>query len=328
LKNRDLSADALKAFAIFAVVFIHSSHLLSGESELSKYLIWVFRAGVPIFIILWAYFLESSLLKKTSYYVYIKLKFTHLLIIFLFWSLLYFFITVNWQELTIKSLITKYWTGVGWAGQYYFIVLFQLLIFYPLIRKIYDIKELLVVTIFLSILIYVYYGYGYIQLPAVLKLMGDRPFFLWLPYVFCGIHMARNPAFKIPVLFSLLIVFIAIEYSILNTLHKPHSAYIIPSVLISSIIFTVAVFRIPLKLSTGGKTGRLISYIGQNTMTLFVVNPLLILFLSPFFKPVKNIRGSEIFELSMTFLSAIIIFGIALFIAALINRTRWKGIIN
>jgi hypothetical protein len=55
--RRAFAPDALKAFAIFGVIYIHCRNL-AGESPPIEILGEIFRISVPLFIIIWAYFQE------------------------------------------------------------------------------------------------------------------------------------------------------------------------------------------------------------------------------------------------------------------------------
>ncbi len=81
--------------------------------------------------------------------------------------------------------------GYGWSGQYYSLILFQLLLLYPILRKVYDHKVLrYLVLAFLGVL-YLIYVYGFEFVPPLIKKFGRLPFLFWLPYVFAGIALAR-----------------------------------------------------------------------------------------------------------------------------------------
>src|SRR6187431_1122595 len=102
--NRSISADLIKSIAIFGVVFIHGSALFGSTSHFSEILCSLFRFGVPCFIIIFAYFFETSFAKKTNQeqkeYIYSRLK--HLFIVFFLWSTLYFLMLVDWKDLTFQ----------------------------------------------------------------------------------------------------------------------------------------------------------------------------------------------------------------------------------
>src|SRR6187402_786696 len=134
--NRSIAADLIKSISIFGVVFIHGSTLFGYASYLTEMLRSLFRFCVPCFMIVFAYFYEISYAKKTNQerkaYTYSRLK--HLFVVFFLWSTFYFLMLVDWKDLTFQQLITKHFSGYGFAGQYFFIILFQIIVLFPLLR--------------------------------------------------------------------------------------------------------------------------------------------------------------------------------------------------
>lgn len=196
--NRSFSIDFLKAVVIFGVVFIHGASCLGCGSEFSDFMRKIFRFGVPCFIVIWAYFVEKSLITKDKpqQYKYLKKRFVHLIIVFLFWSLLHFFLTADLQGLTLTKIITMHLSGYGWAGQYFFIILFQLIMLFPLFRMLYVNKVLRYTIYLLSGLLYFIYAYAG-DLPNFVDKLGDRPFVFWIPYVFIGMTLAQGKIVKL-----------------------------------------------------------------------------------------------------------------------------------
>jgi len=190
--SRSVSIDIIKAAAIFGVVFIHSAGLLGCESAVSNWFHSLFRFGVPCFVVVWAYFVEKSLMTKDRprQVQYLWKRFVHLFLVFMLWSMLYFLISVDWAMLTMIKLVTTHFSGFGWAGKYYFIVLFQLLMLFPIIRWIYERKNLtLIVT---GVLVVLYFVCAYLRLPSLIDSLGYRLFIYWIPYVFVGMWLART----------------------------------------------------------------------------------------------------------------------------------------
>jgi len=326
--NRSISADIIKAVSIFGVVFIHGSDLFGSNSNFQLYTSNFFRFCVPCFIIIWAYLFEKSYQKKENKdrNKYILTKFIHLLTVFFIWSCLYFLNLVNWETITLPKLVTTHFSGYGWAGQYFFIILFQLLLLFPLIRIMQQYKLLHVPLIILLILIYVYFGYFYNTIPDSIKKLGDRPFVFWLPYVFIGISMANQKIKKISIYNALILLLIPIESFVLQYFDCEHDAYITPGVLLASVLFTVAMLQNNMVIKSERITN-FISFIGKNTMTIFVVNPLIIMLLSSII-PEKIFQNSTLWQLFLPFLSSFIVLCICLLVSVLINKSKLDGILN
>lgn len=326
--NRSISADLIKVVSIFGVVFIHGSGLFGSNSGFQLYTSNFFRFCVPCFIIIWAYLFEKSYQKKryNERAKYLSSKFIHLFTVFFIWSCLYFLNLVNWDTITLIKVVTTHFSGYGWAGQYFFIILFQLLLLFPLIRILQQYKLIYVPFIVLLILVYIFYGYFYNTIPESVKKLGDRPFVFWLPYVFIGISMANQKIKKISVLNAFVLLLIPIESFILKYLDCEHDAYITPAVLLASIVFTVAILQNDIIIKSE-RINNIISFIGKNTMTIFVANPLIIMLLGSII-PETMVQNSILWQLFLPFLSSFIVLCICLFVSVLINKSKLDGILN
>ena len=302
--SRSISIDILKAASIFGVVFIHSSNLLGCESAVSEMFQSLFRFAVPCFVVIWAYFVEKSLIVKNrqQQVQYLTRRFMHLFVVFMLWSTLYFLISVNWATLTPVKLITTYFSGFGWAGQYYFIILFQLLVLFPLTRWIYKRQNLTIIVV--AVLVVLYFVCAYVRLPSLIDSLGYRVFIYWIPYVFVGIWLARTqtsgrvlnstdksenkksmPAKRLFVSkwWLLTIFFIPAESWLMKCggLFNDLNEYVRPAVLFVSVV--ISVFAIQNNIIQHNP----IVFIGSRTMTIFVTNSLVIYSLKALFASVR-----------------------------------------
>lgn len=280
LQARNTNADVLKSISIFGVVFIHGSSIL-GESDIMLFLRDMFRFTVPCFITLWSFFFEKSYQKKnkTDRRKYIVKRFVHLFRVFVLWSLLYFFLTVDWQNFTAKDILTKYFSGYGWSGQYFFIILFQFLLLYPLIRKVYEIKFLRVLTLATVVLIYLGWNYSYGVLPEPIKKLGFRPFLFWLPYVFLGMALAKNKVNRISLWFGVCPLLLAVEFLLLRKWEFSHMDYITLGVLVFSLLFCIALLQSK-SIVVPERFNNVLGFVGRNTLIVFVSNPLIIILIN------------------------------------------------
>jgi hypothetical protein len=329
IENRQAPADILKVMAITAVVFIHGSSLIPCspyENTISAYTYEVnhmFRFCVPIFVFLWAYFQEKSLLKKvnTSLLYY---RFYLLLIPFFFWSLIYFLLTGDFKTLTFSNVLTKHWTGFGWSGQYYFIILFQLIVLYPAMRC-FTLKLAIPLPMMyiISLLFYVTISYSkWFNTDAIGKI-GDRPFIYWIPYVILGITHAHRNIFpvKIPLVLGLTsTALIAMEFHWFNL--REVSIYLHPSVFISSFILLSY-----LALNVGySSLNRPIAWVIQitakNTLGIFCLNPLVILLLLPILRSHAWFLKFNGASFVAPILSTVIILIICILFTMLLKRIR------
>lgn len=289
---RSLPADRLKVAAIIAVVLIHSAILLPFRPtrfDFSQLAIYVaanaLRFCVPVFLFLWAFFLERSI-RRSGERILLR-RFRQLLLPFLFWTLVYFLLKADFSNMGPGELLIGYWTGYGWSGQYYFIILFQFLLLFPLLRRLvvrhgYSVKLIFI----LSVLFYLFVAYsGWAQHPLIYKLR-DRMFFYWLPYVVLGIAHARANIFTLTIpraicLWS--VVLIPLEIIIF----RPHTMgpYALASVFIASMALLHHALSPANRPLEGQSHPAMLQRLSGYTLGVFCINPLVILLGLRWLKP-------------------------------------------
>ena len=325
--KRLIGIDFLKSISIFGVVFIHSRN----DNIISEITSELFRVAVPLFIVFFSYFLEknlSSVSTKKEYNDILKQKFFLLFLPYAFFTILYFFILNDLSLIKPRELITGYWSGYGWSGQYFFIILFQLILIFPLLQKIVNIKLVYITVV--SLFLYITMSYAFWDLSIVSKL-SDRIFIYWVPYAILGVLLYRNiDLFKNIsnkfIIFS--IILIPIEFFIFNYLNIVHSPYVIFSVLVSSSL--IAIYFIVneniIKISLPNYLKILSIYISNKTLGIFVLNPLFIFLLKPFYSfiQVENFLIDSI----MIFLFSILIFILCILTIEILSRTFIKKLIS
>jgi len=184
-----VAIDFWKMLAILGVVWIHCSYVIPHQPTLFQNVSPAFRFCVPVFILFWAYFAESSALRPDWSWRRSLWRARSLVFAFLFWSLVYWGFKGDLRSPVLQQ-ITRYWSGYGWPGQYFFIVLLQAIAAFPFLRWLSD-----KVPPRLNLL-------GTIALLAATSLLpepagflakvGDRILPYWIPYCLAGIHLARG----------------------------------------------------------------------------------------------------------------------------------------
>ncbi|HSD06046.1 acyltransferase family protein [Flavobacterium sp.] len=309
--NRSISADLIKTISIFGAVFIHSFGILCNLSNFSIDITHMFRFGVPAFLVLWAYFFETSYNRKnkSERFTYLTQRFTHLFKVYIIWSAVYFIAIANWDVSFLKN-ITMYFAGFGFSGQYFLIILFQLLLVHPLLRYLYFNKTLRIITILIIAVLYILYGYFEFLLPNILLKIGERAFLFWIPSVFVGIAMVHGKMIKIPLVMAVSILLIPLESSILHQFNYHHFNHITPIVLISSILFCVSIMQKEHLIKTKLKkvSHRVLTYIATHTIVIFILNPMIIVFLLKFnffnyfhFSYLENLIAGSVMTIIITF---------------------------
>lgn len=181
--------DVLKTASIFGVVYIHANS--SARLALSTV---YFRFGVPIFIISSFFLAEQHALsqeKPLSIISYFKKRIFRLFIPYFIWSIVYCWIKHRDNYPTPYSFFTVHWTGFGWSGQYFLLVLIQLTLIYPFLNKIRITKSilLLIATVTLGL---IYLPFNYLHLSPFLEKISESLFIYWFFYIAFAIYIARH----------------------------------------------------------------------------------------------------------------------------------------
>lgn len=327
--NRSISADLIKCFSIFGVVFVHGSSLLGGYSQFNETIGSLMRFCVPCFILIWAFYFEKSYAKKDKKerIEYIKKRFVHLFTVFIIWSLIYFIYHSEWENFSPVKIISVHFSGYGWSGQYFFIILFQLLLLFPFLRWLYANKILRYLTLFIIGIIYILLSYHYKVIPTTIGKISTRPFIYWIPYVFAGIAFARMEIKKLPPVFAFTVLLMPVEIYILNKLGIAYMVYITPITLIASILTCGYFLQASLHIENKN-VNQIVSFIGQNTMTIFVSNPLIILLLKLVIPEGTFTYSNTALLIILPFISTFIVLGIGILLIEIIKKLRLNGILN
>lgn len=291
--QRLASPDILKAFSIIMVPVVHGAHVIPlgpDSSSMETNADWTYlfttslRVCVPVFIFLFAYFQERSILKHGNVDVF--KRFYRLLIPFLFWSCLYLFITADRSSLSFSKLITTHWLGFGWAGQYYFLVIFQLLFLFPFFRWLASrIAGRIFLVYLLSVAFFAFCAYsGWFTMIPVKKISW-RPFIYWLPYVLLGIMYARGIKLKFSLSIPYALLCLAlIPLEIIYFKPDNSTGFEFPMMFVASMILINAVMNSALTYdSLPAGPGKAINFLAKNTLGIFCLNPLVIFILQPLF---------------------------------------------
>ncbi|TWT34103.1 acyltransferase [Blastopirellula retiformator] len=278
-KTRDWRSDLLKGISIVGVVSIHAGMPAAN----------VLRFCVPVFVAIWAYYYELGLARRSEASRYVGSRFLQLLIPYAFWTSIYlllFHSFSEWRTTPIYTIVGGWLGGFGWAGQYFFIVLFQLTWLFPAIRRLVTPTTLGIVLI-AGALGNAATNYWLFENRLVVA-VHDRLFIYWLPYVFLGTSLARGYPRRLPAL--LIVTALAIlatpwEYAKLLATNHPFSPYLLMTVSISSFTLLIAAgARSPDTNATAGdpepRLASPICYLGRNSMPIYVGHLLVLTLLS------------------------------------------------
>lgn len=253
---------------------------------------------------------------------------THIFTVFVVWSLIHLFLKDDWTMPTIFSWLVRHFSGGAWPGQYFFLILLQLIPLFWLLRRAYERKWLFWISTFAAILLYFAAAYGFERLPYIIQKVGLRPFFYYLPYVYIGIALARGTCPRVPGWLGLTVFAIPIEFFLLSHLELPYSKYLTPTVLFSSIAIAMIVIQSEIRPPKTAYLRKPIEAMGAATLTIFVANPIILTWLASLTQSARPETPNTIVALAGSLFLAAIACGIALGLSALISKSHLNGILN
>lgn len=329
LNNRSYYIDLVKAISIFGVVYIHSSGILKGAPIPNDIIKACLRFGVPCFVLFWAYFIERGLLKRDKYhhFGYLFNKFIELFKVFCIWSAFYLFVSLDFDRLSLRDIIKYHFMGFGWQGQYFFIVLFQLLVLFPLLRWVYKKKALLVILVIAIISIYFFVGYQFSNLPPLIKKIGYSPFSYWIPYVLAGIALARQDWMKINNWQWIVVFLIPIEAIFIILYDMQGFPYVSLGLLIRFLMLSSLAIGLKNQMPKPSVVQNTVGFIAKNTMVVFVANPFLVM-LFKYFLQTSEIQLDRGYAILINFVIALFILTLCLVLAQILRRARLGWMIN
>jgi fucose 4-O-acetylase-like acetyltransferase len=331
--HRQAMPDLLKVAAIFAVVFIHSYTLFPflpsavdfSQGQIDLYAN-VLRFCVPVFIFLWAYFLEKSILKSGK--ATLLKRFYKILIPFFCWTLVYTIIKADIKQMSLPYIFVKYWTGYGWSGQYYFVILFQFIATFPLWRWISGKFEKYIAAIYLfSLLFFTLIAYSGLSDIKLIMRISDRVFIYWWPYAILGIIHARKNIFAFTIPAWLKITSIGLIPLEIYLLHPSTvSPYALPAVFISAMLLLSLLRDQVSYTALPDVIAGPVNILANFTLGIFCLNPLVILVINHYFsiRAIQFSGASVIFPLLSTF----IVFGICVLLIFLLKKLKLGTLVS
>ncbi|PYG25497.1 acyltransferase family protein [Pelagimonas varians] len=277
-KKRDPIPDYLKAISIIGVVLIHA------EAPGSSY----FRFCVPVFVGIWAIFLERAIQSSEKHigfklYALVREKLLYLFIPYAVWTVFYIAQQYSLDEflnLPLHTIFFGLFGGFGFAGQYFFIVLFQLYLLFPIIRSFIKKNNFLPLT-GASLLITWGLLYSLSDWPVAWKI-GYRPFIYWLPYTIFGISIAKGFIKRNDALIPLIIPIVLLFPLELSRFDNGFASYNAISVSLASLLLIMTCAPAAESFKGGilsnyfnkkdSVFGRVIQYVGKNTYPIFLTN--------------------------------------------------------
>jgi surface polysaccharide O-acyltransferase-like enzyme len=312
----------LKVVAIFGVVLIHGAHLLVPETDTRSAVQDMARFAVPTFILVWAYFFELGYSRAGRRAAYARRRFVGLLVPYAFWTVLYVVILfARGQPMALADFKTGYWTGYGWPGQYYFIILFQLIIVFAVLRRAANGPSVILIVVTAFAL------YAFAPQSASLAKLSDRIFIYWIPFVAIGVWLARSswglrgaprPALAGLGFASMILV------PLTSAPSQSFSPYILPAVLATGIVMPLAVLLA--RPRGNGALNLLVTGIAKRTLGIFCVNPLVIMSVSAFTPPLASY--GPVADVVLSLLAAAVVLALSVGVAFAVSATPLRRVVD
>ena len=243
----------------------------------------MFRFCVPVFLGLWAFYVEKALARRDGgeQFAYLKRRWIELAVPYLAWTVLYIamFQRSNWSTASVHTIVGGWFGGFGWAGQYYFVVLLQLIVLFPWLRRMATGRRVRADDC-LGCLINVISGYLLFR-SRIVAAVGYRLFIYWIPFVVAGIALARGRFNGNPRLLTLLAIALLCAAPF-ESRFAPEAPYFSISVTLASLLLLTAATLGDRKAETKGANppvqwlARIVGVLGRNTFAIFVANVLML----------------------------------------------------
>lgn len=298
--QRDAAIDLLRGWAIIGVVAIHAAGLVLPAAAYFS-IGYYFRWAVPIFICAYAFYgaraptleaPESHRLRPRgphawagpalrAYAATVGQRLARLALPFLAYSALYAVALGDWQQPDAMATFWRYLRGDGWAGQYFFIILFQVIALLPLLAR-WRVPGTVLVAVFAL------YTAALPALPLAwqrwswLPAASDRLVVYWLPYVLLGVYLRQNTArwqaalMRLPPAAALALLLAApLALSATYDTDWPAGPYLLPAIaLVSAAVY--GLHERALQPLAHLAALRPLADLGRYSLVVFCLNPLLV----------------------------------------------------
>lgn len=274
-RPRDTDTDIMRGLAILGVVCIHACGLLL-PADMYYGAAYYFRWAVPFFVGVFAYYAAGPIAPGTYVHT-VWDRYRRLALPYAVYSLLYWFVLGDFRADDQPATAWRYLVGDGWAGQYFFLLIFQLIPLVPWLARCRLHGGVVIAVIVVSMAVTHMVPHAFARWPLLADL-GDRPFLYWLPYVMLGVYLRqnatawRNALTRIPTPWALVLLLGAPAF--ISTTRDPQSMtgpYLTMSVIAVSCLLLASY---PAAL----KSTRIpwLATLGRNSLAVFCLNPLFV----------------------------------------------------
>jgi len=291
----------IRAIACLCIVMVHVTAGFYYENGRTftwpvQFFNQISRYGTPAFAIISGFLLYNQAInRKSSLKKFWQSRFTKVIIPFLVWSILYLFLKYMYNQFTIpnfnssekvKDFLYFFFTGKSNYHLYFIAVVVQFYLLFPLLRLIKTKNSLILLTVASFFINYFFVQYEInIGTGLLNKFINERVFiFHWIYYFFLGgllvyfwekimIWIKQNTIFSM--LIGLIVVVSGIfEYKCAGWIESNRVIN-----MINLPLLFIALAGVYTSLSRWDKTRNFIVQIGNMSMGIYLVHPLILFFL-------------------------------------------------
>lgn len=198
----------VRAFACLMVVMVHVSvrfyYAYDGHhTTLTNFLNQISRVGTPLFAVLSGFLLYNQTLnKKFNTLIFLKSRFVKIISPFVFWSLFYLVYKSTFRNYSFPNLAEKgelskfmymFFTGGSQYHLYFIALVIQFYILFLLIRKLLNLKSIILFTVISFYLNYTFTTNSFsFENPYLQQFINSRAFLMqWIYYFMLGILLVK-----------------------------------------------------------------------------------------------------------------------------------------
>lgn len=229
--ERDLFFDRLRGVAILCVVLIHA---MTSKGSFELVIRQIIAFAVPIFIFISGYFMSNKEIQSLKEYIeFLKKRVNKVVIPYILWTIAAIGLNfVQGENLTVYKVVKMFLLGTSMTPFYFIIVILQLYLLMPLLKKL-NIWVALSMNIISLVVLYILSFNGYfLKFPYY-----ALPLTMWIGYFSLGMAI-KQKKYNFKISYTLLFIIISFALSVIESIMISDFAF--STVKISSFLYSIS----------------------------------------------------------------------------------------
>ncbi|KNY24841.1 acyltransferase [Pseudobacteroides cellulosolvens] len=315
--DRDLFFENLRGIAILCVIAIHviSSGNINGYYGLTVRQLIAF--AVPVFVFISGYWMGKKEIETTNqYFEFIKKRLSKILVPYIIWSIIAIaFKMLMGESFNLVDIIKIFVFAEGMGPFYFIIVIMQLYILLPLLKKMSLWLALTINLMSISVLYIMHYnGYEFQSIRYAL------PCTMWIFFFVLGIWFNKKNSFNNAFVCIFLIATFAL--SMIESLVLKYFAF--STIKLSSFLYSIAIIIAFFTLKDRFRSKTILTSIGEFSFGIYFTHMFVLIPILKVLGKVSFIRNIE----PLYHVIAIMIVGAICYIAIFVSKKTIPGRIN